>query len=90
MQFLMRFWKHFGFPFGAKNGAFLEVILNSCLDSAENGAPHENTLNSNEIEIRALGKATNTPPTTEEKTLRKENANQTHFLMLLGLILGGF
>ena len=48
----------FWLPFWSQNGALLEVILDSYLDSAENCAPHENTINSNEIEARALGKAT--------------------------------
>ena len=86
----MRFLNYFGFPFGAKNGAFLEVILNSCLDSAENGAPHENTINSNEIEVRALGKATKQPPTTEEKTVRKRRRKSDTCLMHCGIILGIF
>ena len=75
-----------------KNGAFLEVILDSFLDSAESGAPHENTVNSNENEARALGQATKQPPTTEEKTVRKRrrksdtfvDASWSHFGKLLG------
>ena len=64
--------------------------MDSCLDSAENGAPHENMLTSNEIEARALGKATKKHRTTKEKTDENEDENQTHFLMHFGLILGGF
>ena len=53
------------------NWNFLEVTLDSCLDSAENGAPHENSINSNEVEVRALGKASKTPPANVENTVRK-------------------
>ena len=60
------------------NLSILEVILDSFLDSAESGAPHENTINSNEIEARALGKATKKPPTTEEKTVRKRRRKIKH------------
>ena len=66
MQFLMRFWKHFGFNCLEPKLSIFEVGWDSFLDSAESGAPHENNVNSNEIEARALGKATNKNPTTEE------------------------
>ena len=71
----------FWFPFWMQNRAFWEVILNICLDSAESGASHENSINSNENETRALGKATKQPPTTEEKTVRKRRRNSDTFLM---------
>ena len=57
--------------------------MESCVDSAENGAPHENTINSNEIEVRALGKAVKKPLTTEEQQYEHDDENQTHFLCSL-------
>ena len=76
-------------PFWNQNGLFLEVIFNSCLDSAENGAPHENTVNSNEIEARALGKATKKLQQLKKKQYENKDDNQTHLLMHFELILGG-
>ena len=56
----------FWLPFWSQNGPLLEVILDSFLDTPENRAPHENAVNRNEIEARALGKATKKPPTNVE------------------------
>ena len=53
--FLLLFWN--------PNAAFWEIISDSFLDSANNGAPHENTVNSSKIEGRSPGKATKTHST---------------------------
>ena len=53
----------FWLPFWNPNAAFWEIIFNSVLDSANNGAPHENTVNSSQIEGRSPGKATKTQST---------------------------
>ena len=76
MQFLMRFLKHFGFNFWTKIEHFWKS--DSFLDSAESGAPHENTINSNEIEARTLGKATKKTQQLKNKHYENEDENQTH------------
>ena len=68
----------------------MDVILDRSLDSAKNGTPHENTANSNEIEARALGKATNKPTTNVEKTVRKRKRLSDVLLMHFELMSEGF
>ena len=63
------------------NQAVLEVILDSFHDPAESGAPHDNTVNSNEIEARALGKPTKKPPTNVETTVRTRRRTSDELLM---------
>ena len=47
-------------------------------------------VNSNEIEARALGKATKKPSKIEEKTVRKHTWEKHAFFMNFGIILEGF
>ena len=54
MQNVDAILKAFWLPFCSPNGAFRVVTFGSFLDSAKNGAPHENTGNNKQIEGRAL------------------------------------
>ena len=63
----------FWLPFWNPNGAFWDIIFDSFLDSANNGAPHKNIVNSSQIEGRPPGKATKTHSKNEEKTVRKRS-----------------
>ena len=65
--------------------------FDSFLDSAESGAPHENTINSNEK--ARLGRLEKRPKNLQQlkrKQYENEDENQTPFLMHFELILGGF
>ena len=60
----MRFWKHCG-------------ILDSFLDTEEDRAPNENTINSNDIEARALGKTTKKLLTVENTVRKRRRKSDT-------------
>ena len=68
LRFLDDFLEASGCIFGVILLHFWEFILVTFSDFAKNGAPHESTANSSQIEGRAPGQATKKPSTNEEKT----------------------
>ena len=77
----------FGEAFWWILGAFLEVILVTFPGFAKNAAPHELTVNTNQIEGRAPVKASQKASKNEEK---KRDENEYEKIMDFGDILGSF
>ena len=92
LSFRLRFWMDLlneGVGVVSHLAPLWVVFLAICLNFAKNARPHENVVNSNQIEGRAPRKTTKKPSKTEEKTAGKRRRQLHASFVDFGSILGG-